>query len=268
MKKINLVIRIIIISTVIFAARLCYASVNITVKNEGNIVFTSDLDLPGAGMVDISDSGGSLHPVDSLSVLNIVTEADADSPDFNISNLTYYASFNAFYLNCITVAGNELCDNWQYKVDDVDPGLGMDQSILSDGQKVVLYYGSEEPASKASPSHHHRYFLPRPAPAVVPQEVVTIITPDLPKIEEVAPVPEPTAAAVVEVAPPLKVATVINPRQSIPIAIGKTKKNKVQKIESVAAESTANVVAANTESTTTRSKGGWVNNFFKWLFNF
>lgn len=119
-------------------------SVNLMIKNNGAPVFSGQVSLPTEGTVNIVDTNGNTHGINTRSVLNIVKEADVTSSDFNISNLIYYSMFDAFYLKCITpVSSTELCDGWQYKINGTDPGTGMDQSILSGGENIVLYFGED-----------------------------------------------------------------------------------------------------------------------------
>lgn len=135
------------------------ASVNLTVKNDGDIVYSGSMALLPAGTISINDSSGNPHSVNADSVLSVVNTADAASDAFNISNLAYYDSFGAFYLKCINVGGNDLCDNWQYKVNDASPSMGMDSEILSGGENVVLYFGDENKAPEPAPT-------PAPTPVV------------------------------------------------------------------------------------------------------
>ncbi len=141
--KYSFVIALLLISHVSHAD---VSDINLTVKNNGVIVFSGSIALPAAGVVDIKDTATvpQPHEVKTRSVLNVVTIADIASSSFNISNLIYYPSFSAFYLKCITV-DVELCDNWQYKVNGTDPGMGMDSDILSGGENVVLFFGDENP---------------------------------------------------------------------------------------------------------------------------
>lgn len=149
--------------------------IKLTIKNNGDVVFYRNVPLPGEGMLDINDSGGNPHTVNARSVLFIINEADIASSDFNISNLIYYPSFGAFYLKCITIyVGTELCDNWQYKINNDYPSVGMDQTILSGGENIILYFGKEElpPSSSItySPSGSH----PAPESAVSTQGVTPV----------------------------------------------------------------------------------------------
>ncbi|MFA6353398.1 MAG: hypothetical protein WCW93_00475 [Candidatus Paceibacterota bacterium] len=126
-------------------------NVNLTVKNNGDVVYSGNIPLLGAGTISINDSSGSPHDTKADSVLSIVNTADTLSGDFNISNLIYYDMFGAFYLKCINVSGSDLCDNWQYKVNNVSPSVGMDSEILSGGENVVLYFGDENKIPEPEP---------------------------------------------------------------------------------------------------------------------
>ncbi|MDD5721558.1 MAG: hypothetical protein PHT16_03935 [Candidatus Pacebacteria bacterium] len=136
-------------------------NVNLTVKNNGEVVYVGSVALLPAGTISINDSSGNPHDTNADSVLSIVNIADASSGEFNISNLIYYDMFSAFYLKCINVSGSELCDNWQYKVDGDSPAMGMDSKILSGGENVVLYFGDENKTPAPTPE-------PEPEPETPP----------------------------------------------------------------------------------------------------
>lgn len=159
MKNIKFVLGVLFVLS-LFVSQVSYADVsdiNLTVKNNGVVVFSNAIALPAAGVVDINDTGGTPHSVDARSVLDIVNITDGMTPSFDISELTYYSSFSAFYLRCMTVSSSNLCDNWQYKVNGTDPGVGMDSSILVGGENVVLFFGDENPPA------------PEPEPVVIRQ---------------------------------------------------------------------------------------------------
>ncbi|MFA6301245.1 MAG: DUF4430 domain-containing protein [Candidatus Paceibacterota bacterium] len=132
-------------------------NINLTVKNDGDVVYSGSVILLPAGTISINDSSGNPHDANADSVLSIVNTADASSEEFNISNLIYYDMFGAFYLKCINVSSSPLCDNWQYKVNGDSPSVGMDSKILSGGENVVLYFGDEnkipEPEIEIPPAH-------------------------------------------------------------------------------------------------------------------
>jgi hypothetical protein len=115
------------------------ASVNLTVKNNGDIVYS--------GIIPLSSTPSEDN------VLSVIKQADTLSPDFNISNIVHY-SFGD-YFKCITISETtELCDNWLYKVNGDSPMMGMDSYPLSGNENIVLYFGDENKA---------------PTPEVVPE---------------------------------------------------------------------------------------------------
>lgn len=146
-------------------------NVNLTVKNNGDIVYSENVALLPAGTTSINDSDGNPHDTNADSVLSVVNTADTSSTEFNISNLIYYDSFGAFYLKCVTVSESELCDNWQYKVDSVDPGVGMDSKILSGGENIILYFGDEnkepEPEVETPPVHNSSNSSYKKSPKII-----------------------------------------------------------------------------------------------------
>lgn len=147
MQNIKKFLQFIFILFLLFGYRFTYAAeeIKLTLKHNGDAVFYGIVSLPPAGTLDINDSNGNPHEVDAHSVLYIIDQADIASSNFDISDLRYYPSFSAFYLKCIKISGeNELCDNWQYKVDNNYPSVGMDSRILTGGENVLLYFGEEE----------------------------------------------------------------------------------------------------------------------------
>ena len=147
-KSIQNFLRVFLLAVFVLSCQVVYAEgeqVNLVIKNNGVEVDSLDIALPAEGVASVADSDGGLHEVDARSVLNILIEGDQDSSAFRISSLIYYSSFSAFYLKCIDTTGaGELCDDWQYNIDGDSPGEGMDQSILSGGEVVNIFFGDEE----------------------------------------------------------------------------------------------------------------------------
>ena len=112
--------------------------INLTIRSGGNVIFSGAVPLPPTGTVEINS-----HSLDADSILSILNNADTLSDDFSISDLEYYDSFGSFYLKCITSSLGKDCDNWQYTVNDAYPGISMDQKILSGGESVYVYFGSQ-----------------------------------------------------------------------------------------------------------------------------
>lgn len=161
--------------------------VNLTIKNNGALIYSGNIALPPAGTISINDSDGNPHDTNADSVLSIINIADAASSEFNISKLIYYDMFGAFYLKCINVSSSELCDNWQYKVNGDSPSMGMDSKILSGGENVVLYFGDEnsEPEPPAETSSSRIISSGSSAPAPVVEN--TILPTPLPPVPTPAP---------------------------------------------------------------------------------
>jgi len=119
--------------------------------NDGDHSFTiENISLLEEGSLIISDTEGKTEPVNARSVLATIYKLDETNDSFEISELIYYASFNAFYLKCIRLNGEEKCDNWLYKIDGESPSLGMDNHILSGGEEIEIYFSSffSEPEQK------------------------------------------------------------------------------------------------------------------------
>ena len=171
MKNTKFFLQSLFILFLLFGYQFSYAAeeIKLTLKHDGDVVFYGIVPLPPARILDVNDSNGNPHEVDSRSVLYVVDQADLASSNFNISDLRYYPSFGAFYLKCITTdKGNELCDNWQYRVDNDYPSVGMDNKILTGGENVLLYFGEEE---LPVPNNTTYTFTPPSVPFSVPLPV-------------------------------------------------------------------------------------------------
>jgi hypothetical protein len=270
-------LQILAVGILFFIGQNIYAegeTIDLTIKNEGAEVVSLNLALPQEGMISINDSGGNSQEVDARSVLNIIYNADNESADFDISELTYYSSFGAFYLKCISINGDELCDNWLYKVNDQGPSVGMDQNILSGGETIVLYYGSdEEPENPPEPE-------PEPEPEAeethrssggsrARRRIETkVVAPD--PVLEVA--PETSAVVVNEPVLPPPVVIPMVPDNKDPV-VSKPAPKKVTTIGEVASKNSATVIEAETANVIEQppaqpKKDGWFKTILKWLFGF
>ena len=114
----------------------------VLIRNGDTIIYQGTVSLPTAGSITITDATGAIHSVNSDSVLGILYTLDQTSDSFSLSNLQYYNSMNAFYLKCLTGNGNESCDNWQYVVGGTTPWQSIDQTILTGGESIGVYFGS------------------------------------------------------------------------------------------------------------------------------
>jgi prenyltransferase beta subunit len=117
---------------------------NIFIRANGEVLFDSVINLPEDGVISIQDSNQNNHNINSKSVLSLIYSISKQpNAPFSISNLEYYSSFDALYLKCITTKdGVEFCDNWQYLINGTAPWTSIDQTILSENNSIVLYFGN------------------------------------------------------------------------------------------------------------------------------
>lgn len=120
------------------------ARANVTVRNGSDIAFAGAVDLapPSAPDVLLSPTNStSTFPVPARSALATLAAIDTTEESFSVTNLQYFDSFGAFFVNCITIT-EEACGMWQYTVNGAYPAVGMDAYALSDGDTAYIYFGS------------------------------------------------------------------------------------------------------------------------------
>ncbi|MCM2339292.1 MAG: terpene cyclase/mutase family protein [Burkholderiales bacterium] len=139
--KIKKIYKIILIISIIFINSSSIANaadINLTIRSGNTIFFSGPVTLREPGNIELNS-----HPLNSNSVLSVINDADISSEDFTISDIQYYDSYGSFYLKCMTSSVGNDCDNWQYTVDDIYPGIGMDKKILSGGENLYVYFGPQ-----------------------------------------------------------------------------------------------------------------------------
>lgn len=108
--------------------------------------FVLDRNITSLPYSSVFDTQGVKHPVAvNQSVLTALIDADKLSDAFAITKLDYYDSFGSFYLDCLTVeitTSTKACGKWNYVVDGVYPGIGMDSYALKGGEQVYIYFGT------------------------------------------------------------------------------------------------------------------------------
>lgn len=116
----------------------------VNVRYEGSLVWTGSVALTQASTASLIDDTGATRTLPSDSALEALAAADAASPDFNISDLAYYADFGSFYVKCINVAAvsKNACDDWQYVVNSAYPPVGSDHYTVSEGDMLYFYFGN------------------------------------------------------------------------------------------------------------------------------
>lgn len=150
----GLFIAFFVYSTVGITPALADDSVTFTIRDGSTIISSGSANLPAAGSPDVSitPTSGGAHNAPARSVLAILKNIESATTTFSVSDLQYSAGFGAFYLNCITAPADPaspLCGNWQYVVNGVSPGVGMETQTLSNGNAVYLYFG---PSRRITPS--------------------------------------------------------------------------------------------------------------------
>ena len=115
---------------------------NFIIRVNDQIIWQGDTPLGSAGSIEVLDSASNVHQINAHSVLAVLKKLDDSSESFAISNLQYYDSFGSFYLKCLTSSAGESCDNWQYALGEVTPWQSIEQTILTGGETVGIYFGT------------------------------------------------------------------------------------------------------------------------------
>lgn len=123
------------------------STVTITIRNGSTTAFTGSVDIatsttPAVDVTPTNYSTTVAVPADSL--LATLTALDTQTTDFDITDLGYFPSYNSFIINCIKVPSAHAtpdCYNWTYAVNGTFPQVGIDDTILHDGDIVFLFFG-------------------------------------------------------------------------------------------------------------------------------
>jgi len=96
--------------------------------------------------MSITPTSGSSGPMTIVrnSALGELETAAAATSTFSISTLTYFPSFNAFFLQCLSIpaaSSAPLCSNWTYKVNGVAPSDALDKHLINNGDTLMLSFG-------------------------------------------------------------------------------------------------------------------------------
>lgn len=78
-------------------------------------------------------------------VFSTLINADSLSNQFSVSEATYNQGYDSYYLRCLTLGATSstpTCDNWNYTVDGIYPGMGMDKYLLHGGETIYLYFST------------------------------------------------------------------------------------------------------------------------------
>lgn len=119
----------------------------ITIRDGDITAFTGIVELAASTTppVDIAPTNSSSTvavPADSL--LATLVALDATTTDFDITDLAYFSSFNSFIINCIAISiasTTPHCFNWTYAVNSSFPQVGVDHTLLENGDIVHIFFG-------------------------------------------------------------------------------------------------------------------------------
>ncbi|MFZ3012011.1 MAG: prenyltransferase/squalene oxidase repeat-containing protein [Minisyncoccia bacterium] len=118
-------------------------TISLKIRSGETIFFDNLVELLPTGPTEING-----HILDAKSVLATLNRADLSDVNWDISDLQYFESFGSFLLNCITSSvGTDSpkndCYDWQYAVNGMTPGEGMDKKILVGGENVYVYFSPQ-----------------------------------------------------------------------------------------------------------------------------
>ena len=119
--------------------------VTVNVRYESAVPYTGTVTLTKGSTVTATDSSGSTHQIASDSVLAALIAADNTSGEFALSRVSYYGSFDSFYIDCVVLPSEngEKCHDWQYVVNNTYPPMGVDKYTVNDGDVVYFYFGTQ-----------------------------------------------------------------------------------------------------------------------------
>ncbi|MBI5022811.1 MAG: hypothetical protein HZC05_01425 [Candidatus Magasanikbacteria bacterium] len=116
-------------------------SINFFLRYQDSFLFSGAV--TSTATSSLMDTAGSHSVNASSSPLTILTEADALSDNFSISQLDYYDAYQSFYLNCLVITAptsTSACGNWNYSVNGSYPSIGMDSYGLQNNDTVYIYF--------------------------------------------------------------------------------------------------------------------------------
>ena len=122
-------------------------TVHLTLRYQDRILFDDVVAIPASTTFSYHNNGDVLvqtTTTEHASVLSALVEASMHNDAFHISDLAYYANFNSFLLNCISLDSaptSEACYNWQYVANGQYGDVGIDTYTLHSNDQIVMYFG-------------------------------------------------------------------------------------------------------------------------------
>lgn len=119
-------------------------TVHLNIRAGATVFGPYNVTLPIGTTTTIQSTNAGVQSITSDSVLAALEAESASTTDYIISDLEYYASYGSFYLKCLSLSGTTTpaCSSWNYQVNGTSPSVGMDQKRVSDGDTIMLYFGS------------------------------------------------------------------------------------------------------------------------------
>jgi Squalene-hopene cyclase C-terminal domain/Domain of unknown function (DUF4430)/Prenyltransferase and squalene oxidase repeat len=133
--------------TAVTAAPTPLPRVTVAMRTQEGVVFSGEYPIPAATTTSLArvlptrkGAASSSVPVPARSVLALLTTLDAKVQDFAITDISYFTSYNSFFINCIDTPVR-LCGSWQYTVNGTYPQVGPDKYLLKPGDSVYFFFG-------------------------------------------------------------------------------------------------------------------------------
>ena len=197
MKKTFFLLGFLFISFCFFGSAKAADSVTFHIRYKDKVAFEGSWPLTSGPDVAIQDDLGVSHLASSTSALTLLTQIDASTDSFDISQLQYFSQFASFYLNCVHIKtpSADACANWQYAVNNASPGVGMDKYILLANDDVWVYFGDpyqitldldRVPANQTITARAQRYDYTTNMWLARPNVIIGIIQPNSFPVIEIA----------------------------------------------------------------------------------
>ncbi len=118
-------------------------TVNVFIRYNDQILFNGPVDVTtdSNAQISVTDDLGVTGQISAQSALAVLEGVDAQSDNFNISDLKHYS--NGYFVNCINITTGTTTNSctWNYVVNGESPWDAIDQKILHTGDSLTLYFG-------------------------------------------------------------------------------------------------------------------------------
>ncbi len=118
-------------------------SIRLIVRHENRFVYDGIVTITPTTTITFHPSTDTVTTTATLTtstVLGALSTADDASESFSLSDLSFFPSFNSYYVRCLTFVTGTACDNWNYVVNGQYATIGMDSFHLEGGETVYVYF--------------------------------------------------------------------------------------------------------------------------------